>query len=367
MKKIIIVLGTRPEAIKLASLIKRLKDLEMFELIVVSTGQHKELLYSALTELDINVDYSLDSMVAGQTLISSFTKILNELENLVKLLDPHLIITVGDTTTTYASALVAFFLNIKLAHVEAGLRTYNVRSPFPEEFFRQSVSLLSDFNFTPTNRSKLNLLESGVNKDRIFTVGNTVIDLLKESLNYSSKSEEINRSDPRIVIVTLHRRENHGTYHENILNAIIRLARRYVDVTFKFPLHLNPQVRNNVVQKLSKYNNIELIEPMGVKDFHQLLLNSYFVITDSGGIQEETTYLGKPTLVTREFTERIEGLEEGPLILAGVNETEIFNQGCKLFDDLTYYYSKSIASKVYGDGNSADLIIDELMNLLPKL
>ena len=367
MNKVMIILGTRPEAIKLASVIKKLRNQNEIKLYVVSTGQHKELLDSVIEELEIEIDYRFDSMVAGQTLITSMSKIVLEIEKIVDLVKPYIIITVGDTTTTYASSIVAFFLNINLVHIEAGLRTNEIRSPFPEEFYRQSVSLVSSVNFTPTLKSEMNLIKEGVPINKIFTVGNTVIDLLKESLELQNMSEFNEKNNIKIVVITLHRRENHGTYHENILNAIERLALRFSNVSFVIPLHMNPLVKNKVIMKLSSIYNVSLVQPMSVREFHRLLSVCYFVITDSGGIQEETTYLGKPTLVVREHTERVEGLESGPLILAGVMEETVFDLGCRLIEDDAFYKSKSIASNVYGDGNAAELIYKTLYDIIFQL
>lgn len=361
MKKIMTIFGTRPEAIKMCPLVLELKKNKNFEVKVCVTGQHKEMLDQVLTEFGIIPDYNLNIMKTNQTLAEITSSILLELDLVLEQYKPDLVLVHGDTTTTYASALSCFYKGIKIGHVEAGLRTWNIYSPFPEEFNRKSVSIVSDFHFAPTESSKKNLLGEGINNERIFVTGNTVIDALKTTVKEDYSSEDIKwASDSKIILLTAHRRENWGKPLKNIFSAVNEITKEFDDVKVIYPMHLNPKVRELALEVLGKNEKVRLIDPLEVFDFHNYINKSYLIITDSGGIQEEAPSLGKPVLVVRDTTERPEGIEAGTLKLIGTNKSRVIEEIRKLLNNNEEYEKMAKANNPYGDGNASKRISEIL-------
>ncbi len=308
MKKIMTIFGTRPEAIKMAPLVSELKNDPELQPIVVVTAQHREMLDSVLETFDITPDYDLNIMKQGQTLSEVTSRVLGGLESVIQEAKPDMILVHGDTTTTFAGSLAAFYNEVAIGHVEAGLRTWNKYSPFPEEMNRQMTGVLADLHFSPTDQSKHNLLQENKKDESIVVTGNTAIDALSTTVSENYESEIINRhKDKRIVLLTAHRRENIGKPMENIFKAVRRIVEEHEDVVVVYPMHKNPKVRDIAGQLLSDHNRIELIEPLEVIDFHNFAANSHLILTDSGGVQEEAPSLGKPVLVLRDTTERQKG------------------------------------------------------------
>lgn len=361
MKKIMTIFGTRPEAIKMAPLVSELKNDPELQPIVVVTAQHREMLDSVLETFDITPDYDLNIMKQGQTLSEVTSRVLGGLESVIQEAKPDMILVHGDTTTTFAGSLAAFYNEVAIGHVEAGLRTWNKYSPFPEEMNRQMTGVLADLHFSPTDQSKHNLLQENKKDESIVVTGNTAIDALSTTVSENYESEIIKRhKDKRIVLLTAHRRENIGKPMENIFKAVRRIVEEHEDVVVVYPMHKNPKVRDIAGQLLSDHNRIELIEPLEVIDFHNFAANSHLILTDSGGVQEEAPSLGKPVLVLRDTTERPEGVEAGTLKLVGVEEEDVYNETKKLLNDQSSYESMSIAQNPYGDGLASKRICENI-------
>lgn len=357
-KKILFVFGTRPEAIKMCPLIKELKKNNKFQICVCLTGQHKEMLEQVMSVFDVIPDYNLNIMRKNQTLFDITEKVLRNIKDVILTEKPDLVLVHGDTTTTFASALAAYYLKVPIGHVEAGLRTYDVYSPFPEEFNRQSVSIISQYNFAPTELSKDNLIREGKDPTKIFVTGNTVIDALKDTVRDDYNHPELEWVDnSRLILVTIHRRENQGKALENIFNAILRVVDSTPDVKIIYPIHLNPILRETAVKILGNHPRIHLIEPLNVIDCHNIMAKSFFILTDSGGIQEEAPSLGKPVLVARNVTERPEGVKAGTLRIVGTDEDSIYDNCKILLDNKDEYQRMSATKNPYGDGFASKRII----------
>lgn len=357
MKKIMLVFGTRPEAIKMCPLVNELKCNPNFETIVCVTGQHREMLQQVLDVFNIKPDYDLNIMKEGQTLYSITTSILEKMKPILEKENPNIVLVHGDTSTTFAASLAAFYSGIKVGHVEAGLRTYDLHSPFPEEYNRQAVSIVSDFNFAPTEQAKENLLKEGRCAEKIFVTGNTAIDALKTTVSEEYHHELFDWiGNSRLIMLTAHRRENLGIPMENMFKAIKRVLQENADVKVIYPIHKNPIVREIANRILGNESRIKLIEPLEVIDFHNFLKKSYFILTDSGGIQEEAPSLGKPVLVMRDTTERPEGVLAGTLKLVGTEEETIYKEFSALLNDDQAYAKMSEASNPYGNGTASQQI-----------
>lgn len=358
MKKIMVVFGTRPEAIKMAPLVLALKKDNLLEPIVVVTAQHREMLDQVLNIFDIQPDFDLDVMQREQTLSSITSLVLTRIESVIKDVQPDMILVHGDTTTTFAGALAAFYQEVDVGHVEAGLRTYQKYAPYPEELNRQMTTRLSDLHFAPTVLSKNNLLKENVEENKVFVTGNTVTDALKTTVDHSYESQILKRhSDKRLILLTAHRRENLGEKMINIFKAVKEIVEAHQDVVVVYPMHRNPKVRT-LAHKYLQHERIELIEPLDVIDFHNFAARSYLILTDSGGIQEEAPSLGKPVLVLRDVTERPEGVTAGTLKLVGTNQQTIFSTADMLLRDETAYQVMSELQNPYGDGKASERIID---------
>lgn len=357
MKKIMLVFGTRPEAIKMCPLVNELKCNPNFETIVCVTGQHREMLQQVLDVFKVKPDYDLNIMKEGQTLYSITTSILEKMKPILEKENPNIVLVHGDTSTTFAASLAAFYSGIKVGHVEAGLRTYDLHSPFPEEYNRQAVSIVSDFNFAPTEQAKENLLKEGRCAEKIFVTGNTAIDALKTTVSEEYHHELFDWiGNSRLIMLTAHRRENLGIPMENMFKAIKRVLQENADVKVIYPIHKNPIVREIANRILGNESRIKLIEPLEVIDFHNFLKKSYFILTDSGGIQEEAPSLGKPVLVMRDTTERPEGVLAGTLKLVGTEEETIYKEFSALLNDDQAYAKMSKASNPYGNGTASQQI-----------
>lgn len=358
MINVMMIFGTRPEAIKFAPIIKELEKRKETNPIVCITAQHREMLDQILNEFNIKPNYDLNIMQQGQTLCQMTAKILNGLNDTILDAKPDIILVQGDTTTTFVSALAAYYNMIPIAHIEAGLRTYNKYAPYPEELNRQMVSVLADLNFAPTEISKNNLLKEGKNPDTIFVTGNTAIDALKLTI----KKDKKDKNDKKIILLTTHRRENLGNSMENIFRAVKKIAEEFKDeVKIIYPMHKNPIIRNIAKSILDNQENIELIEPLDVIDFHNLMNKSYLILTDSGGIQEEAPALNKPVLVLRDTTERPEGIEAGTLKLVGTNEQIIYFETKKLLKNKDAYDRMAKSINPYGDGLASKRIVDTII------
>lgn len=373
MKKIMLVFGTRPEAIKMCPLVKELISRESIETIVCVTGQHRTMLEQVLTAFDVEPDYDLSIMKDKQTLFDITTEILKRIKTVLEKEKPDVVLVHGDTSTTFAAALACFYLQIPVGHVEAGLRTYNIASPYPEEFNRQAVSIISQYNFAPTKRSHENLVREGKKEDTIFVTGNTAIDALRTTVREDYRHPELDWcAGSRLILITAHRRENLGTPMHHMFRAIRRVLDEHEDVKAIYPIHLNPVVRQaaeDVFGELSpggKEKRIHLIEPLDVLDFHNFMKHSYLILTDSGGIQEEAPALGKPVLVMRDTTERPEGIEAGTLKLVGTKEEIIYRTFAQLLDDRTAYDAMAHAANPYGDGFASVRIANILQGLPPE-
>ncbi len=359
--KILTVFGTRPEAIKMCPLILQLKKTEGIECVVCLTGQHREMLNQVMDIFKIRADYNLDIMQQNQTLASITENVLNKLDNVLETEKPDLILVHGDTTTSFAAALAGFYRNIPVGHVEAGLRTYNMYAPYPEEFNRQAVDLVADLYFAPTERARQNLLKEGKKEEDIFVTGNTVIDALSLTVRADYHNENLDWCrDSRLILLTAHRRENLGEPMVHMFRAIRRVMEELPDVKVIYPVHKNPRVREIAREVLSGTDRIRLIEPLDVVDFHNFMARSYLILTDSGGIQEEAPSLGKPVLVMRDTTERPEGIEAGTLKLVGTTEETIYHEMKKLLTDDTLYQSMSRAVNPYGDGHASERIVQAI-------
>lgn len=361
MQKIMLVFGTRPEAIKMCPLVNELKTRKNIDVIVCVTGQHKEMLEQVLNVFNVVPDYDLSIMKDKQTLFDVTTNILNKLNDVLEKEKPNLVLVHGDTSTTFATSLACYYKQIDVGHIEAGLRTNNIYSPFPEEFNRQAVSIISKYNFAPTELAKDNLLKEGKQEKTIFVTGNTAIDALKTTVRADYTHELLDWvQGSKLIMITAHRRENLGEPMKNMFNAIKRICDEYTDIKVIYPIHLNPAIRELASNILGDNENIKIIEPLDVIDFHNLLAKSYMILTDSGGIQEEAPSLGKPVLVMRDTTERPEGIEAGTLKLVGTSENKIYNYFKKLLEDEEFYSAMSNASNPYGDGFACEKIADVL-------
>lgn len=360
--KVMSIFGTRPEAIKMAPLIKELEKRKEIESVVAVTAQHREMLDQVLETFNIKPDYDLNIMKQGQTLADVTTRALQGLEKVIKECKPDIVLVHGDTTTTFAGALAAFYNQVAIGHVEAGLRTYDKYSPWPEEMNRQMVDCMADMYFAPTNLSKENLLRQNISKEKIYVTGNTAIDAMSTTIDKNYKHEVIDWiGDSRMILLTAHRRENLGEPMRHIFKAIKRLIDEFDDIKVVYPIHKNPLVREIANEILQGTDRVRLIEPLEVFDFHNFQNKSYMIMSDSGGIQEEAPSLGKPVLVLRDTTERPEGIEAGTLKLVGTNEDVIYNEAKKLLIDKVVYNKMSKASNPYGDGHASKRIVDAII------
>lgn len=362
MIKVMTVFGTRPEAIKMAPLVKELKKRKEVECIVCVTAQHREMLDQVLETFDIVPDYDLNIMQKGQTLTDITVRALKGLEDVIKEVKPNIVLVHGDTTTTFAGALAAFYNQTDIGHVEAGLRTYDKYSPYPEEMNRQMVSSLSDMNFAPTKLSANNLIKEGKKKENIFITGNTVIDAMSTTISDDYQNEVFDWvGNDRMILLTAHRRENIGDSMKSIFKAVKRIVTEFPDVKVVYPIHKNPVVREIANEIFGDCDKVKLIEPLEVFDFHNFMNKSYIILTDSGGVQEEAPALGKPVLVLRNTTERPEGIEAGTLKLTGTDEETIYEETKKLLTSKEEYEVMSKASNPYGDGHASERITDEII------
>ena len=361
MKTVMLVFGTRPEAIKMCPLVKELKSRKGIKTIVCVTGQHRQMLDMVLETFEVVPDYDLSIMKAGQTLFDITTNILEGMSKILEEANPDVVLVHGDTSTTFATALACFYKQIEVGHVEAGLRTYNIYSPYPEEFNRQAVSIISKYNFAPTELSKENLIREGKEESSIYVTGNTAIDALKTTVreDYTHKELEWAKGS-KLIMITAHRRENLGEPMHHMFRAIRRVMEEHPDVKAIYPIHMNPIVRKAAEEELSGIDRIKIIDPLEVLDFHNFLAKSYLILTDSGGIQEEAPSLGKPVLVMRDTTERPEGIKAGTLKLVGTNEEEIYRSFKELLENEKEYEKMSKASNPYGDGQASKRIADIL-------
>ncbi|MGM9680870.1 MAG: non-hydrolyzing UDP-N-acetylglucosamine 2-epimerase [Eubacteriales bacterium] len=361
MKTVMLVFGTRPEAIKMCPLVNELKTRDNFETIVCVTGQHRQMLDQVLQAFHVVPDYDLSIMKDKQTLFDITTNILNRIKSVLDEVKPDVVLVHGDTSTTFVTALACFYLQIPVGHVEAGLRTYNIYSPYPEEFNRQAVSIISRYNFAPTELSKQNLLKEGKNPETIYVTGNTAIDALKTTVREDYAHPELEwAKDSRMILITAHRRENLGEPMKNMFRAIRRCMDEHPDVKAIYPIHMNPVVRETADEILGGDDRIHIIEPLDVLDFHNFMARSFLILTDSGGIQEEAPSLGKPVLVMRDTTERPEGIAAGTLKLVGTDEDVIYQSFKLLLDDPDEYAKMSNAGNPYGDGFASKRIADIL-------
>jgi len=361
MKTIMLVFGTRPEAIKMCPLVNELKTRENIKTVVCVTGQHRQMLDMVLDTFNVVPDYDLSIMKAGQTLFDITTNILNRIRDVLDEVKPDVVLVHGDTSTTFVTALACFYKQIAIGHVEAGLRTYNIYSPYPEEFNRQAVSIISKYNFAPTELSKANLIKEGKDESTIYITGNTAIDALKTTVRDDYTHPELEwAKDSRLIMITAHRRENLGEPMHHMFRAIRRVMDEHSDVKAIYPIHMNPVVRQAADEELGGCDRIHIIEPLEVLDFHNFLARSFMILTDSGGIQEEAPSLGKPVLVMRDTTERQEGIKAGTLKLVGTDEQVIYENFKLLLEDQTAYDLMSKASNPYGDGLACKRIADIL-------
>jgi UDP-N-acetylglucosamine 2-epimerase (non-hydrolysing) len=378
LKKVMVVFGTRPEAIKMAPLCHRLREQKDIETIICVTAQHREMLDQVLSMFELIPDIDLNVMKKGQDLYDVTSNILLKMRDILIEEKPDIVLVHGDTTTTFATSLACFYMGVKVGHVEAGLRTHDIKAPFPEEYNRQSTGIIADYHFAPTDLGKQNLLAEGKNKESIIVTGNTVIDALHLVLKKidvdKNKAKDITlrlnerlRFDwkvARFVLITGHRRENFGQGFLDICVAIKELALKNPDTHFVYPVHLNPNVQKPVNRILLGLDNVWLIEPLGYEDFVYLLKQSYLVLTDSGGIQEEAPSLGKPVLVMRDVTERPEAVEAGTVKLVGASTTNIISSIDLLLSNEALYTKMSQAHNPYGDGKACDRIVEYIRECL---
>ena len=364
--KVMSVFGTRPEAIKMAPLCKVLEACPQIESVVCVTAQHRQMLDQVLEIFDIKPDYDLDIMRERQTLVGITTRVLEGLDEVLKESKPDIVLVHGDTSTSFVGALASFYNQIPVGHVEAGLRTYDKYSPFPEEMNRCLTGCMTDMHFSPTTSNRDNLLREGYDEKDIYITGNTVIDALKTTVqpDYVFKDEKLNAVDfkgKKIFLVTAHRRENLGKPLEQICRALKRLVERYPETELVYPVHLNPAVRETVFSILGDCERVHLIDPVNVDDLHNAMARCHMILTDSGGLQEEAPALGKPVLVLRHETERPEAVAAGTVKIAGVEEEDIFNMACELMDSQEAYNAMSHAVNPYGDGNASERIVDAIL------
>lgn len=361
MKTVMVVFGTRPEAIKMCPLVKELKTRKTIKTILCVTGQHREMLAQVLEAFDVVPDYDLSVMKDKQTLFDITINILDRIRGVLEEVRPDVVLVHGDTTTTFVTALACFYLQVPVGHVEAGLRTYNIYSPYPEEFNREAVSIVAKYNFAPTQLSRQNLLKEGKNPESIFVTGNTAIDALKTTVNEGFHDADTDWAEgSRLILITAHRRENLGEPMHHMFRAIRRIIDEHPDCKAIYPIHMNPVVRQEAAEELGGDTRIRIVEPLDVLSFHNYMAKSFLILTDSGGIQEEAPSLGKPVLVMRDTTERPEGIEAGTLKLVGTDEESIYNNFKLLLEDPEEYRRMSQASNPYGDGHACERIADIL-------
>lgn len=361
MKRVMLIFGTRPEAIKMCPLVKELKNRKGLEIIVCVTGQHRQMLDQVLQAFDVTPDYDLSIMKDKQTLFDVTQNILGKMKEVLEEVRPDVVLVHGDTSTTFVTSLAAFYLQIPVGHVEAGLRTYDIYSPFPEEFNRQATGIIAKYHFAPTEVSKQNLLNEGKNEKDIYVTGNTAIDALRTTVRDDYTHPVLDWvGDSRLIMLTAHRRENLGQPLKNMFKAIKRIVDEYEDIKVIYPIHMNPLVRKTANEILGNHERIRIIEPLEVLDFHNFLNKAYLILTDSGGIQEEAPSLGKPVLVMRDTTERPEGVAAGTLKLVGTDEDVIYENFKELLNNEVSYEKMSKASNPYGDGFASKRIADIL-------
>ena len=359
MKKVMLVFGTRPEAIKMCPLVKELKAINTIETIVCVTGQHREMLQQVLECFKVVPDYNLDIMQDRQTLFDITINIISKIKPVLEKEKPDLILVHGDTSTTFVTSLCAYYMQIPVGHVEAGLRTYDIYSPFPEKFNRQATGIIAKYNFAPTQQSKENLEREGKNKSTIYVTGNTAIDALKTTVRKDYTHPELDwAKGSRLIFITAHRRENLGEPMHHMFRAIRRVLDEHSDVKALYPIHMNPVVRQAADAELGSCDRIHIIDPVEVFDCHNIMARSYMILTDSGGIQEEAPSLGKPVLVMRDTTERPEGIAAGTLKLVGTDEKTIYNNFKELLENEEVYLQMSHAANPYGDGHACERIAD---------
>lgn len=362
MKKIMLVFGTRPEAIKMCPLVNELKGRNNTHIVVCVTGQHRQMLDQVLETFKVVPDYDLSIMKDKQTLFDITTNILNRIKAVLEKERPDVVLVHGDTSTTFVTALACFYLQIPVGHVEAGLRTYDIYSPYPEEFNRQTVSIISQYNFAPTEKARENLINEGKIPSNIWVTGNTVIDALKTTVREDYTHPELEwAKGSRLIFITAHRRENLGEPMHHMFRAIRRVMDEHPDVKALYPIHMNPVVRKAAQEELSGLDRIHIIEPVEVFDCHNIMARSYLILTDSGGIQEEAPSLGKPVLVMRDTTERPEGIAAGTLKLVGTDEEVIYENFKKLLENKDAYDAMARANNPYGDGKACKRIADILV------
>ncbi len=361
MKKVMLVFGTRPEAIKMCPLVNELKTRKEIKTVVCVTGQHRQMLDQVLETFHVVPDYDLSIMKDKQTLFDITTNILSRIKDVLEEVKPDVVLVHGDTSTTFVTALACFYLQIPVGHVEAGLRTYNIYSPYPEEFNRQAVSIISQYNFAPTERSKNNLIKEGKKESTIWVTGNTAIDALKTTVREDYVHPELEWANgARLIFITAHRRENLGEPMHHMFRAIRRVMEEHPDVKALYPIHMNPVVRQAADEELGGCDRIHIIDPVEVFDCHNIMARSYMILTDSGGIQEEAPSLGKPVLVMRDTTERPEGIAAGTLKLVGTNEDVIYENFKNLLENTEAYNAMAHAANPYGDGFACRRIADIL-------
>ncbi len=364
MKKIMVVFGTRPEAIKMCPVVNALNQKGCFDVVVCVTGQHRQMLDQVLEAFDITPDIDMSIMKEGQTLFDITQSIISKMRSVLLKEKPDLVLVHGDTSTAFAAALACFYFRVKVGHVEAGLRTYDNMSPYPEEFNRQAIDIICNYYFAPTEKARENLKLEGKKEEFIFVTGNTVIDALKTTVHDEYTDENLQWvNGNRLILVTAHRRENLGEPMRDMFRAIRRLLDKHTDVKAIYPVHLNPEVREIADEILSNHPRIKLIDPLDVLRFHNYMSQSYLVLTDSGGIQEEAPALGKPVLVMRNTTERPEGVEAGTLKLVGTTEEGIYAAADELLSDKREYEKMSLATNPYGDGHASERIADIISRL----
>ena len=362
MKKIMLVFGTRPEGIKMCPLVNELKSRKDVQTYVCVTGQHREMLRPVLQTFGVEPDCDLDIMKDKQTLFDITVNILERIKAVIERESPDVVLVHGDTSTTFAASLACFYLGVPVGHVEAGLRTFNIHSPFPEEFNRRAVSLVSEYDFAPTVLAREQLLREGKDESKIFVTGNTAIDALKTTVRDDYYHPELEwAADSRLILITAHRRENLGEPMHRMFRAIRRIINEHQDVKAIYPIHMNPVVRAAAEEHLGGSDRIRIIEPLDVMDFHNFMARSYMILTDSGGIQEEAPALGKPVLVMRDTTERPEGIKAGTLKIVGTSEETIYESFKMLLEDRAEYEKMSEASNPYGDGHACQRIADILL------
>lgn len=361
MKKVMLVFGTRPEAIKMCPLVNELKKRDSIQTVVCVTGQHRQMLDQVLETFNVVPDYDLSIMKDKQTLFDITTNILNRIKEVLEKEKPDIVLVHGDTSTTFVTALACFYLQVPVGHVEAGLRTYNIYSPYPEEFNRQAVGILSQYNFAPTEKAKENLIREGKESSKIWVTGNTVIDALKTTVKEDYTHPELAwAKGSRLIFITAHRRENLGQPMHNMFRAIRRVMEEHPDVKALYPIHMNPVVRQAAQEEMGGLDRMHIIDPIEVFDCHNIMAQSYLILTDSGGIQEEAPSLGKPVLVMRDTTERPEGIAAGTLKLVGTEEEVIYQNFKELLENEGTYKMMSQANNPYGDGHACERIADIL-------